>query len=129
MYQVMAVDDDEMMLGLFGKLLSEAGYSVRLCSDGQACLQALRQEKPDLLLLDVDLGGADGIELCETIKKDPSIGDLAVVLVTGEAVDVDTRIAGLAAGAEDYILKPFDRRELLARIAGILRLSCRPSRS
>ena len=125
MYQVMVVDDDPMILELISKLLTDAGYQARLCPDAAACLRDMEKEKPDLLLLDVDLPDGDGIELCAAIKKNPETSDLAVILVTGEAVDLGTRVAGLKAGADDYVLKPFDGKELLARVAGILRLTCR----
>lgn len=128
MHQVMAVDDDSLMRGLLERLLIDAGYEARLCPDAATCLLEMDREKPDLLLLDVDLPDGDGIALCASIKKNPRLRDVVVVLVSGEAVDLGTRVAGLNAGADDYILKPFDRRELLARIAGILRQTCPPPR-
>lgn len=129
MYQIMVVDDEPLLRSAAADLLRRAGYEVRLCPDAGTCLHELRREKPDLLLLDVNLPDGNGLELCRRIKEDPKLADVAVILLTGEAIEVDSRVSGLQAGAEDYVLKPFRRAELLARIARILKVAARPGRS
>lgn len=129
MYQVMVVDDEAFLRKAVGDILRRSGYEVRLCPDAGTCLRELRREKPDLLLLDVDLPDGNGIQLCRRIKEDPELRDVAVMLITGEAVEVDARVVALRAGAEDYVLKPFRMAELRARIARILKVAARPSRS
>lgn len=122
MGQILFAEDDAAMREMVTDVLRSAGHSVRSVEDGNAALAALRKQLPDLVLLDYRMGKPDGLDVCQSIKSDPSLEHLPVLLLTGQG-DVEDRIRGFAAGANDYLAKPFDARELLARIAALLRLS------
>ena len=116
--RVLAVDDDPKMLSLMRRGLSFAGYEVDLAADGEEALAIARDHPPDLVVLDVMLPGLDGIEVCRRLRAaDPG---LPILLLTAKG-RVPDRIAGLDAGADDYLVKPFAFEELLARIRALLR--------
>jgi two-component system, OmpR family, response regulator MprA len=115
---VLVVDDDRKMLNLMRRGLAFAGYSVALAADGEEALRHARDHAPQLVILDVLLPGIDGVEVCRRLRLgDP---DLPVLMLTARGRVTD-RIAGLDAGADDYLVKPFDFDELLARIRALLR--------
>ncbi|MDP2661136.1 MAG: response regulator transcription factor [Dehalococcoidia bacterium] len=117
-YRILAVDDDPKMLSLMRRGLSFAGYAVDLASDGEEALTIARDNPPDLAVLDVMLPGLDGVEVCRRLRAgDP---DLPILMLTAKG-RVPDRIAGLDAGADDYLVKPFAFDELLARIRALLR--------
>jgi PleD family two-component response regulator len=122
MRKILFADDDDATRIMMSDLLTAAGFSVEAVRDGAAALDAVRQHPPDLVLLDYRMGKPDGFEVCRTIKHDPRLEYLPVLILTGEGA-VEDRLAGFAAGTDDYLPKPFDARELLARIRALLRIT------
>ena len=114
---LLVVDDDPDIRALLGEYLTEAGYRVGAAADGQAMWAALREETPDAVILDLMLPGEDGLSLCRTLRATSQVG---IVMLTSRGTLLD-RIIGLEVGADDYLPKPFDPRELLARIKAVLR--------
>jgi EAL domain-containing protein (putative c-di-GMP-specific phosphodiesterase class I)/DNA-binding response OmpR family regulator len=117
---VLVVDDDKIVRELLATVLAEAGYDVRTVGDGVAALDALAGADADLVLLDQHLPGLTGVEVLRRLRATPAGRTLPVILVTG-ADAVDDRVNGLAAGANDYVVKPFSSDELLARVRAQLR--------
>ncbi len=118
---ILLADDSADMRDYLGRLLSPA-YEVRMVGDGAAALAALRERRPDLLVSDVMMPRLDGIALVRAIRADPALADLPVILLSARAGE-EASIAGLEVGADDYLIKPFSARELLARIAANLKLT------
>jgi DNA-binding response OmpR family regulator len=114
---LLLVDDDLEVLALLQKFLQQHGYSVEVAIDGPSLWQALARRAPDLIILDVMLPGDSGLVLCQRLRAEHNV---AVIMLTalGEPSD---RIVGLELGADDYLTKPFDARELLARVRAVLR--------
>jgi adenylate cyclase len=119
--RLLVVDDDADNREIAARFLERAGYTVERAGDGAAALAAVAERAPDLVLLDVMMPGLDGIEVCRRLKQDPDTRLIPVVIMTGLA-HLDDRIRGIQAGADDYLTKPVDRAELLARIKTSLRL-------
>ena len=120
---VMVVDDDQDLAEMLSIVLNGAGIDVDLVGRGDEVLEVFRNNPPDLVLLDVMLPGIDGFELCRNIRKS---SDVPIVMVTARA-DTHDVVAGLEAGADDYLTKPFAPKELAARIRALLR-RVRPSK-
>jgi putative two-component system response regulator len=118
---VLVVDDDEQIRHLLVSLLTREGHVVREAVDGESALAAVRQQAPDLVLLDVMMPGMTGIEVCRRLRQDRATRLTPVVLVTGTH-ESELKLEGLEAGADDFLTKPFDARELLARSRALLRL-------
>ena len=120
MSQVLVVDDDETVASVVVSYLERAGHETRRVGDGQAALDAVASNPPDLMVLDLMLPEVDGLEVCRRVRK--THADLPIIMLTalGEAED---RIAGLEVGADDYVTKPFSPRELVLRIDTVLRRS------
>lgn len=114
---LLVVDDDATVRAMLTEYLGGHGYTVRSAADGKAMRAALEQELPDLVLLDLRLPGEDGLTLARFLRERY---DLGIVMVTG-AADLVDRVVGLEIGADDYVAKPFDPRELLARVKSVLR--------
>jgi two-component system alkaline phosphatase synthesis response regulator PhoP len=117
---LLVVDDEEDILELVRYNLSREGYTVRLATSGEQALRMIRQELPDLVLLDLMLPSIDGLEVCKRIKGDPDTADLPVVMLTAKGAEADV-VTGLELGASDYITKPFSPRVLIARVRAVLR--------
>lgn len=113
--RVLVVDDAPVNIKLLRVILTGAGYAVLEATSGPDALEVLRRDKPDAMLLDVSMPGMTGYEVCETVRRDPQFGALPVLMVTGLSLP-EERARGLRAGATEFITKPFDRRELLARL-------------
>ncbi len=120
--RILVVDDEPEILGVFTLILNAAGYDVLTASTGQHGLQLAREKRPDLVLLDVLLPDLNGMEVCKQIKSDPDLRDVFVVLISGGATNAAHKVEGLESGADDYMVKPLDPEELLARIRTIMRL-------
>ncbi|MBI5200047.1 MAG: response regulator transcription factor [Elusimicrobia bacterium] len=123
----MIIEDDPTMRHLLSKKLPSEGFEVHLAANGTTGLKACRDQKPDIVLMDVNLPDHNGIELCKTLKADPALRHIPVLIFTGESSGVDKKIEGLDAGADDYILKPFSPNELLARLKKLVRAGIRPT--
>jgi PAS domain S-box-containing protein len=119
---ILVVDDDPAILQTYSEILRAEGYEVWEASTGHQGLQAARERRPDLVLLDVMLPDLSGMEVCRQIKAAAALADVFVVLVSGTAVSVAHKVDGLETGADDYLVKPLDVAEFLARLRTIVRL-------
>lgn len=117
---ILVIEDDEDIQLLLKHNLSKEGYNVTLADDGEEGLELLQQEDFSCVLLDLMLPGIDGLEVCRSVKNNPSIKNIAVIMVTAKGEESDI-VAGLELGADDYIVKPFSPGVLLARIRSVLR--------
>jgi class 3 adenylate cyclase len=117
---VLAVDDQPANLKLLEAVLAPRGYKVRTAGSGAEALEALAKEDVDLVLLDIVMPDMDGYEVCRAIRADERSAFLPVVMIT--ASDKQERLAALEAGADDFVAKPFDKAELLARVASLARV-------
>ncbi len=115
--KILVVEDDNTLLEMLEYNLSRQGYQVVTAKDGRSALTFARQEKPDLIVLDVMLPGIDGFEVCRILRKEFSF---PILMLTARTEEVD-KIVGLEVGADDYLTKPFSMRELLARVKALLR--------
>lgn len=122
MSKILFAEDDRAMREMVADVLTSAGHVVQTVSDGNAAMEAVRHSPPELIILDYRMGHPNGFEVCRQIKSDPGLEHLPVLVLTAES-DVEDRILGFQAGANDYLPKPFDARELLARVSALLRLS------
>ncbi|HYG34583.1 MAG TPA: PAS domain S-box protein, partial [Clostridia bacterium] len=120
--RILLVDDDEAILDVYSQLLELEGYEVWQASSGLQGLQMTRERHPHLVLLDVMLPDMSGLEVCRQIKTDSTLPDVFVALFSGEATSGAHKIHGAETGADDYIVKPVGREELLARIRTLIRL-------
>lgn len=116
---ILIVDDDKGIRDVLGEFLAEQGYRVSLAKDGQEMKSVLDKEEIKLIILDIMMPGEDGLRLCRQLRVSSSI---PIIMLTAIGEEMD-RILGLEMGADDYLSKPFNPRELLARIRGILRRS------
>ena len=119
---VLVVDDAPPNVKLLRLILKDAGYRVLEAGSGPEALEILRREKPDAMVLDVRMPGMTGYEVCQAVRRDPEFATLPVVMVTALSLP-EERIRGIEAGATDFISKPFNRKELLARIQASLALT------
>jgi PleD family two-component response regulator len=124
MSRILFAEDDDALRRMTTHVLASAGHEVRDVPDGTAALDELRQRLPDLVVLDYRMGEPDGFEVCRRIKRDPSMAHVPVLILTAQR-SIEDRLGGFDAGADDYLAKPFDPRELLARVAALLRLAQR----
>ena len=115
------MDDGEANRDLLREMLELDGHRVSVACDGPEALRGAREEAPDLVLLDVNMPGLDGLEVCRRLRADPATASLPIILVTALA-DRTHRLEGIAAGANDYLTKPIDRPDLLLRVRNALRL-------
>jgi len=118
--KILVVDDVERNVRLLADILRAKGYDVITAASGLEALSLIQQERPDLVLLDVMMPGISGYDVCREIRANPQTGILPVVMVT--ALDASERIAGLEAGADDFLTKPINQPELLARVKSLLRI-------
>jgi len=118
--RILVVDDDKEIVRLVRAYLEQAGYEVMVAYDGEAALHAIRSERPDLVVLDVMLPGRDGWDITGIVRADPTLADMPIIMLTARVEDTD-RIVGLEVGADDYITKPFNPREVVARTRAVLR--------
>ncbi|MFM5134034.1 MULTISPECIES: response regulator [Aeromonas] len=116
---ILIVDDSQALTDTLTEYLGRAGFEVRTACDGEAMWQQVRQGMPDLVILDVMLPGDDGFTLCSQLRR---LSNVPIMMLTAVTEDAD-RIAGLEIGADDYLTKSFNPRELLARIKALLRRS------
>ncbi len=115
--KILVVEDEVTLQETLAYNLKRQGYEVETVSDGKAALQLARTARPDLILLDIMLPGMDGFEVCRVLRKEMST---PVLMLTAKDDEID-RVVGLEVGADDYMIKPFSMRELLARVKALLR--------
>lgn len=120
--KVLCVDDDPDLLLINSSILKLAGHEVLEATDGHACIDMIRKERPDLVLLDVILPDMSGLEVCRQIKTTPGMTDTYVVLISGMDTSSRSQIKGLEAGADGYIVRPVSSQELLARVQALIRI-------
>jgi two-component system, OmpR family, alkaline phosphatase synthesis response regulator PhoP len=114
---VLAVDDDASILRLIQLIMEANGFRVLKASDGESALNVLNEETPDIILLDIKMPGMDGYTICQHIRK---LSQIPIIMVTAKG-SVEEITQGLELGADDYIVKPFSNKELVARIGTVLR--------
>jgi two-component system phosphate regulon response regulator PhoB len=117
---VLVIDDEPELVRLLDYNLTRAGYLALTARDGEKGLAAARQHRPDLVLLDVMMPGLDGWEVCKRLRADPATASVPLLMLTAKAEEGD-RVLGLELGADDYVVKPFGVKELLARVKALLR--------
>lgn len=126
--RVLIVEDEPDIRGLLAFHLEREGYQVVKSSTGADALRQVRARPPDLVLLDLMLPEMDGLEVCRRLRQDPATAPLPIVMLTAKGEEVD-RVLGLELGADDYIVKPFSPKEVVARIRAVLRRSRVPAGS
>lgn len=117
MKTILVVDDELKITRLLRDYLEQAGFRVVTSADGRTALRAARAERPDLIVLDLGLPGIDGLDVTRTLRKS---SDVPIIMLTARAEEAD-RIVGLELGADDYLVKPFSPKELVARVRAVLR--------
>ncbi|GHO44159.1 response regulator transcription factor [Ktedonospora formicarum] len=120
--KILVVDDEAVLAETIAYNLEQSGYHVITVADGNSALEAARSERPDLIVLDVMLPGMDGLEVCRQLRRENRTATTPILMLTAKGDEID-KVVGLEVGADDYVTKPFGRRELLARIRALLRRS------
>jgi two-component system, OmpR family, alkaline phosphatase synthesis response regulator PhoP len=115
--RILIVDDEPPIVDLVRSYLAREGWAVDTAADGPSAIESARSNRPDLIVLDLMLPGIDGIEVCRRVR---TFSDAYVLMLTARSEEID-RIVGLSVGADDYLVKPFSPRELVARIKAMLR--------
>jgi two-component system, OmpR family, response regulator MprA len=115
--RVLVVEDDTDIAGVLRRSLDKEGYDVRLAGDGEAAIEQAGVFEPDAVVLDLGLPRLDGVEVCRRLRSD---GDVPILILTARDA-LEARVEGLDSGADDYLVKPFERDELLARLRALLR--------
>jgi two-component system, OmpR family, alkaline phosphatase synthesis response regulator PhoP len=122
--QILIVEDEAEIADLITLYLEKEGFTCRSCRDGLTALQAYQEQQPDLIILDLMIPGLDGLEVCARIRQQPGVKDPYIMMLTAKGEEID-RIIGLSTGADDYMVKPFSPKELVARVRALLRRSLR----
>ena len=117
---ILVVDDDQGIVRLLRAYLEQEGYQVSAACDGETALHMLRRQRPDLLLLDLMLPDRDGWDVTRIVRGEPSLRSTPIIMITARVEDHD-KILGLELGADDYVTKPFNPREVVARVRAVLR--------
>jgi phosphate regulon transcriptional regulator PhoB len=118
--KILVVDDEKDIVDLVSYNLEKEGFAAIKAYDGESALELIDEKKPDLVILDLMLPGMRGLEVCKSIRRNPEKETLPIIMLTAKGEQVD-KILGLEMGADDYITKPFNVRELIARIHAVLR--------
>ena len=118
--KLLLVEDDLALAELLEYRFESEGYDVRVTADGDEALILAAEETPDLVILDWMIEGTSGIEVCRRLRRDKSTAHVPIIMLTAREAE-DDRVRGLDTGADDYVTKPFSPRELLARVAAVLR--------
>ena len=123
MHRILIVDDEPNIVLALELLMKREGYTVQSVDDGQKAFDAVREFRPDLILLDIMMPKMDGYEVCQRIRADASLKDISIIMLTAKGREVE-REKGLALGADYYVTKPFSTREVMMMIKEVL--SSRP---
>lgn len=126
MYRILIVEDDVMMQRVLRDTLKPEGFEVLTCGDGENALTRAPEDKPDLVILDMNLPGISGLDVCRALKANAATRHIPVLMLTGEAKEVSLRVQSLDSGADDYLFKPLGGKALLARVRSILKIASRP---
>lgn len=118
--RILVVDDDKSIVKVLTAYLEQSGYQVLTAYDGEMALYMLRRERPDLVILDLMMPRRDGYEITNLVRNDKSLSATPIIMLTAHVEDSD-KIVGLELGADDYITKPFNAREVVARVKSLLR--------
>jgi two-component system alkaline phosphatase synthesis response regulator PhoP len=118
--KILVVDDDRQIARLVSSYLQQAGFEIATAYDGETALAQVHRDRPDLLILDLMLPDRDGWDVTRAIRADQANADLPIIMLTARVEDTD-KIVGLELGADDYISKPFNPREVVARVRAVLR--------
>lgn len=118
--RILVVDDDRQIVRLISAYLERAGFQTLTAHDGASALRLVRSERPNLMVLDLMLPDADGADLTRLIRADPHLASMPIIMLTARVDDTD-KIIGLELGADDYMTKPFNPREVVARVRAVLR--------
>lgn len=121
---ILIVEDEAEIAELIQLYLTKEGFDCHVCRDGNTALERFKDIQPDLIVLDLMLPGLDGLEVCTRIRQQKDIKDPYIMMLTAKGEEID-RIIGLSTGADDYMVKPFSPRELVARVRAVLRRSLR----
>jgi two-component system, OmpR family, alkaline phosphatase synthesis response regulator PhoP len=123
--RALVVEDDPDIVELIDHYLKAEGFEVEALADGRLALERLRSESYDVLILDLQLPGIDGLRVCSELRRDKRTSALPIVMLTARGDEAD-RVVGLEVGADDYVVKPFSPKELVARVRALLRRAERP---
>lgn len=126
MTSILCVDDDDSIRLVLEHILHTSGYEVRMAETGDHALQLIAEREPELIVLDLEMPGMSGIEVCREVKRNLFTSRIPVLMLTAQT-DIEQKIEGFDAGVDDYLAKPFHPRELIARIEALLRLVRRES--
>lgn len=118
--RILVVDDDREIVRLTRAYLEQSGFQVLVAYDGETALHILRRESPDLVILDLMLPDRDGLDVTRVVRRDASLAAMPIIMLTARVDDHD-KVVGLELGADDYVTKPFNPSELMARIRAVLR--------
>ena len=124
MSRILVVEDDLDIADLIARYLTNAGHQVQRLTSGADVIPRLRREAADLVILDLMLPGMDGMRVCQTMRNDPAMAAIPIIMLTARGEESD-RVSGLELGADDYVTKPFSPKELTARVGALLRRSGR----
>lgn len=120
--KILVVDDEPVLVETIAYNLEQAGYQVITAADGASALEAAHRQTPDLIILDIMLPEMDGLEVCRLLRRESETATTPIMMLTAKSDEID-KVVGLEVGADDYVIKPFGRRELLARVRALLRRS------
>jgi len=118
--QILVVDDDQDIVRLVRAYLEKSGFQVLTANDGETAIHILRRDRPALVVLDLMLPDRDGWDITRLVRSDPSLAEIPIIMLTARIDDTD-KIIGLELGADDYVTKPFNPREVVARVRTVLR--------
>lgn len=126
--RILVVDDEADLLALVEYNLQQGGYAVATAKDGASALAEVKRQRPDLIVLDVQLPDVLGTDVCKRLRRDPDTRAIPILMLTARGEEID-RVVGFELGADDYVVKPFDLPELLARLRALIRRSANEARS
>jgi two-component system phosphate regulon response regulator PhoB len=118
--KILIVDDEPDALEVLGYKLNEVGWTCVSATDGLKAIEAVRVERPDLIVLDLMMPELDGTEVCKILRRDPATSAIPIIMLTAKSTELD-RVVGLELGADDYVTKPYSPRELVLRISKLLK--------
>ena len=123
-YRIVIIEDEEEIVFLIRFSLTEKGFNIKSAPDGISGLRLVKEETPDLVILNQILPDLDGLEVCRELKRDPKTNHIPIIIITPNKKEEHNGIIALELGADDFIVKPFSSREVLAKVKALLRRSC-----